>query len=408
MLNRKKKEKEKRGTFHTSEVVFLLLITCFISVLMGVVCRIGYEQNNKEEINGMSESLKKIVENYNYIVDNYYKDVDPDVLAKGAINGMIAALGDNYSNIIDEESLDNFNKQLEGSFFGVGIEITNNKENNVEIVSVFKDSPADQAGLQSGDIVLEVDGTNFLGKSMSEVTKFISEQKNNKIQMKVQRNEEEKVVELRKTKVIIPSVNGKLVEKEGKKVGYIAIDTFSNTTYLQFKTVLNNLEEQGIQGLMIDVRGNSGGHLTAAENILSLFLDQKHVIYQTETKTNKKKVYSSGKTTKKYPITILQNLASASASELLAAAFQESYGAKVIGTNSYGKGTIQELVSLSDTTEYKFTTKKWLTPNGNWVNEKGVQPDVTVDMNEEYKLHPSEETDNQFQTALSETVNRIR
>lgn len=408
MLKRKKKEKEKRGTFHTSEVVFLLLITCFISVLMGVVCRIGYEQNNNEEINGMSESLKKIVENYNYIVDNYYKDVDPDVLAKGAINGMIAALGDNYSNIIDEESLDNFNKQLEGSFFGVGIEITNNKENNVEIVSVFKDSPADQAGLQSGDIVLEVDGTNFLGKSMSEVTKFISEQKNNKIQMKVQRNEEEKVVELRKTKVIIPSVNGKLVEKEGKKVGYIAIDTFSNTTYLQFKTVLNNLEEQGIQGLMIDVRGNSGGHLTAAENILSLFLDQKNVIYQTETKTNKKKVYSSGKTTKKYPITILQNFASASASELLAAAFQESYGAKVIGTNSYGKGTIQELVSLSDTTEYKFTTKKWLTPSGNWVNEKGVQPDVTVDMNEEYKLHPSEETDNQFQTALSETVNRIR
>ena len=404
----KKKQKEKNGTFQTSEVVFLLIITCVISIFMGVICSNGSFKLQTEEIKVNNESLNKIIQNYQYIIENYYEDVDQEELAKGAINGMINALGDDYSNVIGEDALDNFNKQLEGSFVGIGIEITNNEENNVYLVSVFKDSPADRAGMQAGDIIVSVEDTSFLGKPMTEVTKFIQALNKNKLKMTYRRDGIDQTVELTKEKIIIPSVSGKMMEQEGKKIGYIAVDTFSNTTYSQFKKTLETLEGEGMQGLVIDVRGNSGGHLTAAENILSLFLNKNHVIYQTQTKKETKRVYSTGREDKTYPVVILQNFKSASASELLASAFQEAYGSVVVGTNSYGKGTIQELVNFSSDSEYKFTTKKWLTPKGNWVNGKGVQPDVAVDLNEEYQNNPSEETDNQLQTALSEVTKEIK
>lgn len=161
------------------------------------------------------------------------------------------------------------------------------------------------------------------------------------------------------------------------------------------------MEKQNIDGLILDVRDNSGGHLTTVVDILSNFLDSKNVIYQTETKTETKKFYSKGKENKTYPIVVLQNASSASASELLSIALQEQYGATVIGEDSYGKGTVQELVTTGDT-EYKFTTKKWLSPKGNWIHEKGVTPDINVSLDTIYYDDPTEENDNQLQAALNE------
>lgn len=151
--------------------------------------------------------------------------------------------------------------------------------------------------------------------------------------------------------------------------------------------------------MVIDVRDNSGGHLTTAVSILSLLLDKTHVIYQTQTKETTEKFYSTGKETKSYPIVVLQNAQSASASELLSIALQEEYGATVIGEVSYGKGTVQELVN-ADSAEYKFTTKKWLSPKGNWIQKKGVIPDIVVTLDQNYIDNPSEKNDNQLQTAI--------
>ncbi len=190
------------------------------------------------------------------------------------------------------------------------------------------------------------------------------------------------------------------MKKNGKKIGYIYIGIFANATTKQFETKLKELEDEQIDSLIIDVRNNSGGHLTTAVSILSNLLDKTHVIYQTETKNKTEKFYSNGKQTKTYPIVVLQNNASASASELLSIALKEEYGATVIGNVSYGKGTVQELVN-SNSAEYKFTTKKWLSPKGNWINETGVKPDIEVEQGDSYSDNPIDENDTQLQAALN-------
>lgn len=392
----KKKKKEVDGTFKSNEVIFLIVVTCVVSCCMGGICTLKYQQQNNYNTN--DESLKNIIDNYNYIIDNYYGDVDQKILAEGAINGMVEALGDDYSNVIDENSKDNFNKLLAGSFKGIGVEVTNNKEGNIEVLYVFENSPADKAGVKAGDKIVKIDNNDFKGKNINELTKYIKEK--NKIKMTVERNGEQQSFDLSKATIIIKSVYSEMIEKNNKKIAYVIITTFSNTTYNQFKEILENFEKQGFDSLVIDVRNNSGGHLTAVENMLSLFLDKTNIIYQTETKTAKNKIYSTGKTTTTYPIVVIQNGDSASASEMLTSALQEQYGATVVGTNSFGKGTVQELVNLAGQAEYKFTTKKWLTPKGNWINEVGIKPDIEVELSDQYIAAPSHDTDNQLQAAL--------
>lgn len=391
-------KRESKNAFHTSEVVFLIIITCIVSIFMGITISSHFVPKavTKQE----NEFVSKILEHYQYIKDHYYEDVDQDTLLNGAIAGMLDALEDPYSTFIDETTSDNFNMSLNGNYSGIGIEITNNKEGNIQIVGVFPSSPAAQAGLQVNDIVTAIDGTDMLGKDKSELTKYVKEKQLDQFTLTVLRGEENIEVTVKKTIVEIPSVSSKVYEQNGKKIGYIYFSIFSNTTDRQFQKELKSLEEQGIDSLIIDVRENSGGHLTTAINIVSLFLDQTKVIYQIEMKNEVTKYYSKGNETKSYPIVVLQNNNSASASELLSAALKESYGATVIGETSYGKGTVQELVDGKDGIEYKFTTKKWLTPNGNWIHKKGITPDIEVKLDVNYFANPNDTTDNQLQEAI--------
>jgi len=388
----------KKAVFHTAEVVFLIVVTCVVSIAM------GFFAGNKAEYsleNSLSddEHVNEFLSNYEYIMENYYDQIDSETLMDGALNGMLEALGDDYSTVI---SSDTFDAQLEGNYQGVGVEISK-IENDIIIISVFDGSSAAEAGLKPGDIIISVDGVDYSDKDVSSITKYITTSKADSFEFVVLRNNENFTVTLKRGKVTIPSVESKVFERNGKKVGYIYIDIFASATVEQFSTALNNLEKQNIDGLIIDVRNNSGGHLTTVVDILSNFLDSKKVIYQTETKTKTKTFYSKGTETKTYPIVVLQNSASASASELLSIALQEQYGATVVGEVSYGKGTVQELVTSGDT-EYKFTTKKWLSPNGVWIHEKGVTPDVSISLDLSYYDNPTDENDNQLQTAINELV----
>ena len=235
----------------------------------------------------------------------------------------------------------------------------------------------------------------------SEFSKYTKKKKDGKFQVVYTHEGEEKTAKLERSIIIIQSVSSEVIERNNHKMGYIQIDIFSATTYSQFKKSVEKLEKEQVEGMVIDLRGNTGGHLTVVSDMLSLFMDKKHVLYQIEDKDKKTKYYSTGKETKDYPVVVLQNEGSASASELFTAAMKESYGAKVVGTKSYGKGTVQELNTLQDGTQYKFTTKKWLTPKGNWVHEKGIAPDVEVELDEGYRNEPTRENDNQFQRAVS-------
>lgn len=390
------KKSNRKAVFHTTEVVVLIVITCVVGLAMGFFLgnRVDYTLTSKTE---EDEYVTEFLKNYQYIMENYYGQIDSETLMDGALEGMLAALGDDYSTVISSNT---FDAQLEGNYEGVGIEIYSNGDQFI-IVSVFEGSSAAEAGLKAGDVIVSIDGISYAGKTASDITNYVSTSQSASFEFEILRDNTSMSVTLNRGKVTIPSVESKTYEKNGKKIGYIYIDIFATATIDQFSETLNQLEKENIDGLILDVRGNSGGHLTTVVDILSNFLDNKNVIYQTETKTETKKFYSKGKVTKTYPIVVLQNSFSASASELLSIALQEQYGAIVIGEPSYGKGTVQELITTGDT-EYKFTTKKWLSPNGNWIHEKGVTPNINVSIDTAYYDNPIDENDNQLQTALEQ------
>lgn len=397
---KEKFEKRNKNNFKTIEVLFLIFLTALVGVIIGYLIK----SPTKTKIE--DKNIQEIVDNYNYIINNYYEDVDKDKLLSGAIEGMINSLDDDYSKLISEEGNSTFYATLEGSYEGIGVQIYNDDNNNIVVLGVLDASPAKEAGIESGDIIKKIDDKILENTDISALTKYIKDNEKESYNVVIERNNIEKTLTIKKSTVTIKSVSSKLIEKENHKIGYIYISIFSNQTASQFKKILDDLEKQNIDSLIIDVRENTGGHLTTVTEILSELLDSNNVIYQIEKNKKVTKYYSTGTVTKKYPIVILQNKNSASASELLSAALKESYGATIVGENSYGKGTVQEMISISNGDNYKFTTKKWLTPDGNWINKKGVEADIKVSLNESYLENPSDENDNQLQEAINVIVEK--
>ena len=385
-----------KKNFNYKEVIFLVILTCVVSLWMGNAIKLNKIEPKTES----DDYLKEFEENYQYILDNYYDEVNKEAIIKGAISGMVNALGDDYSVAINDESSNNFNTRLTGSYSGIGIEIVNDNNYNIIISDVFEDTPAAKAGLKVMDVILSIDDVDFSNKKTSELTDYIKESNKEKYIIKVKRGTEELSFEIERQLIQIKSIYSELKEIDDHKIGYIYISVFASNTADQFKAAVESLEKQGMDSLIIDVRYNTGGHLTSAVEILSYLLSSDKVIYQIESKGITTKYYSKGSETKTYPIVVLQNKNSASASELLSAALKEEYGATIIGEVSYGKGTVQELVTLTDGTQYKFITKKWLTPKGNWINGVGVSVDIEEALSKEYENNPTEENDNQLQRAV--------
>ena len=392
-LDIKVNKRKNMPTFKTKEVVFLLVLTSIIALTMGGL--VTYNVALKGE--RVDEELQDFIENYDYIVENYYGDVDKTKLIDSAIAGMLTTLDKNSAYVGGEDT--NFSIYLEGTYEGTGIQVYNDDNNNVVIYSVFEGSAASKAGLQAGDIIVKLNDKDTTNMTISDFADLVKKQKGTFI-ITYKRDGKEKSVKLSVNKVELKSVFSKVIKKEDKKIGYIRVSIFANNTYEQFKKKLQDLEDKNIDGLVIDLRGNSGGHLSAAEEIISLFLNSSHPIYQIKTKEYQKKYYSTGKETKKYKISILIDGNSASASEVVTSALMEQYGAKTIGEKSYGKGTVQELQTLPNGEQYKLTTKSWLTSKGEVIDGKGIKPDYEVSLDDKYLEDPSDENDNQLQKAL--------
>ena len=392
-------------TFKIYEVFILIFLTSIVSFILGMLVF----DRNKEEFNNnciLSPEISKFVDNYNYIVDNYYGELDKDKLISSAISGMLDGVGDPYTTYINDDSSNVFNTSLEGNFQGIGVEIINDDNGNIVIFDVIKDSPAYKSGLQKFDIIKSFNGESLDGVSTSDFVSKVKKVESSNIELLIVRGNEEITVNVQRDNVVIRSVESFVFEKNDRKIGYLYLKIFANNSFVQFKEELNKLEFQGIDSLIIDVRGNTGGHLSSVENILGLFLDSSHVIYQTEDKNGIKKFYSHGNVTKEYNIVVLTNEASASASEILTAALKEEYGAVIIGKKTFGKGTVQELKTLYNGEQYKFTTKKWLTPKGNWINATGIEVDIDVEFNKDYYDNPCYENDKQLQAAINYLENK--
>lgn len=398
-MNEKEPQSKKTEVFGVVEVVVLLFITCFVALLIGF--SIG--KSRRLTIGSNADDLaeyEEFIYNYQYILNHYYKDINRSDLMKAAINGMLEFLDDPHSVYMDEAESENFNILLTGNYRGIGVQIVNNDDNNIEVVSVFKNSPAEKAGILPGDVIVAVNDMNLEGQLPSALSDYIKEGPQTDFLLRVVRNGENIEISIKREDVIIESVLSKIFEQDGKKIGYLGVSIFAANTYEQFKKELENLENQKIDSLIIDLRDNSGGHLSVVSDMLDLFLDKTNIIYQLESKTGIEKVYAKGKANKTYPIVILSNKNSASASEIMASALQECLHATVIGTGSYGKGTVQELITLPNGEQYKFTTKKWLTSQGNWINGAGIKADVYVELDPSYYQEPSEDKDNQLKQAI--------
>ena len=380
--------------------IFEVVIIIFISIVFGII--VGYVLTYTRSPLGSVKSnskLSEIISTYNSIKDNYYKEIDDDTLVNAAVSGMIGSLDDKYSNYMDSSTTDSFNESVEGSFVGIGITIMYDGEYN-KIIAVDDKGPSNNI-LKVDDLIVEVSGKDVRGIYGDDLKKLIRGKVGTTVKIKVLRNNKNLTFSIKRTNIEIETVKSNYFDVESKRIGYLDVDVISSNTYKQFNKNLKRLENKNIDSLIIDLRDNPGGHLSQTKEILSMFFNKKTVLYQLKDKDTKKKIYSSSNETRSYPIVILVNDGSASASEIITSCFMENYNnIKVVGTTTYGKGTVQQSHQLSTGTSIKYTVQEWLTSKGKSINEKGIKPDEELLMNSEYYSNPTYNTDNQLQKAI--------
>ncbi len=372
--------------------IILVIISAFIIGLLGAYLGVNLVQPEvgKTEVGTKSqevENFDKVEEAYSLIEQHYIEEVEGNELIEGAIQGMLNTLEDPYSTYMDEEAMINFNEQIESSFQGIGAEVSM-VEGKVTIIAPIKDSPAEKSGLQPNDQVLKVDDEELEGLDLNQAVEKIRGEKGSKVTLSILRGENNFDVELTRDDIPVETIYSSTKEVEGKKTGVIEITSFSEQTSTDFKKELTKLEESGIEGLIIDVRGNPGGLLDSVEDMLKEFVPKDMPFLQIEDQQGEKEQHFSELEVKKdYPITVLIDEGSASASEILAVALKET-GYNVVGTKSFGKGTVQQAVPLGENGMIKLTFYKWLSPEGNWIHEKGVKPTLKVKQPDYYYSHP--------------------
>lgn len=393
-------------SFSLKEMLAIITITGIICAFAGGAV-INHKYSTK---NGTSyatllkdQNLKEFLDVYATLNEDYYASVDKKSAIDGAIDGLMKNAYDDYTSYLDKDAASSLNASLNGTYEGIGISISNATPGL--IVKVYSDSPAKKAGLLENDIITAINSQDITNLSSSEIAKLIKESQSKKVNLAIKRGEETFNVDVNIETLSTPAVDYKVLSNEEKKVGYLAITTFSNTLGNQVKSALEEMESMGIESLILDLRNNGGGLLSAAVDVANLFLEKGKTIYGLEDKNGKdpKFYYDTTSTKREYPIVILMNGATASASEILASALIDSYGATSVGTTSYGKGKVQQTKRLSDGSLVKYTTSRWVTPNNECIDTYGISPEYGVELDIKYD---EEEniigiTDNQLAKARS-------
>lgn len=370
----KKNITKNKTKFNIKEAVILMIITFAFGLILGGVIMYG-----KGFFGGNSSSLNEFISTYNDIINTYYQDVDADLLLDAGLSGMINYLGDPYAAYMSKEATDDFNENVEGEYVGIGLEIIyNNINKTVKIGEVFEGGPAEKAGILTDDILLKVDDKSIEGMTSTDIAKIVKGTSGTNVKITIKRDNQELDFDIKREKVDIQNVTSDIYEEDNHKIGYIDIAIFASNTFKQFEKELLSLEEQNIDSLIIDVRGNSGGYLTTVTDIISLFTKKDSVIYQLKTKDEIESISDKTDTSRDYPIVVLVDALSASASEVLCGALKENYGATVVGIKSFGKGKVQKAYTLSNGSMVKYTFQEWLTPLGNSIDGVGIVPDIEI------------------------------
>ena len=382
--------KSRKG-FSLKSVAIIVIVTAIItSLTTGLII-----YNNSKLILGSASlsndsALKEFLKVYSSLDENYYEDIDKTKMIDAAIAAMLKYLGEDYSTYLNQTETDSLSNKLSGTFKGIGISITNGNE----IVKVYEDTPAFKAGLKENDKIIRINDTDTEGKNQIEVANLIDKTKENTLV--VSRDGAELTFKVIPEEINTP-LTTQVYEKNDKKIGYIYIEAFTEKVGEEFKKSLEDLEQQGITSLIIDVRENTGGYLKGATEIASLFLEKGKTIYSLEGKDGVTTYKDETDEKKDYPVILLINENTASASEVLAAALQDSYGAKLVGKISYGKGKVQQTKQLEDGSMVKYTSARWLTPEGECIDGFGLAPHYEEDI---VQNEDGTYTDNQLNKAI--------
>ncbi len=382
--------KSRKG-FSLKSVAIIIIVTAIItSLTTGLII-----YNNSKLILGSASlsndsALKEFLKVYSSLDENYYEDIDKTKMIDAAIAAMLKYLGEDYSTYLNQTETDSLSNKLSGTFKGIGISITNGNE----IVKVYEDTPASKAGLKENDKIIRINDTDTEGKNQIEVANLIDKTKENTLV--ISRDGAELTFKVMPEEINTP-LTTQVYEKNGKKIGYIYIEAFTEKVGEEFKKSLEDLEQQGINSLIIDIRENTGGYLKGATEIASLFLEKGKTIYSLEGKDGVTTYKDETDEKKDYPVILLINENTASASEVLAAALQDSYGAKLVGKISYGKGKVQQTKQLEDGSMVKYTSARWLTPEGECIDGFGLAPHYEEDI---VQNEDGTYTDNQLNKAI--------
>ena len=395
-------EKEKKIKVY--KILMLVVLSVFITVMITSISLYTYFTKNPISISAKSNNkdISNKLDKYREIIDKYYLgEVDESKLEEGAIKGYIEGLDDPYTEYISKEDMESYLDDTMGNFVGIGIYmIKNTKYDKIQVLSTIKGSPAEEAGIQSGDLIISVDGIEYKADDMTAVSNKIKGEEGTKVTVELLRGSENVKYELTRSKVKVNQVEGKVISDD---IGYIKFTSFDETTAEDFKKQYQELAKKNIKSLIIDLRNNGGGIVDKALEIADYIADKDSVLLYEVDKNNKETVRKA-KTDPiiNMPIIILTNENTASASEILAGALKDLGKAKTVGTTTYGKGVIQQILKLNDGSGLKITIEEYQTPNKNKINKVGIEPDEKVELPDSvesiFTIKESEDT--QLQKAI--------
>ena len=366
----------KKGKgFNLMSVVIIICVTSLISAITaGIIVTNNYDLSYK----GLStdKNLNEFLKAYSNIVNNYYEDIDKEKMLDAAMDAMLNYLGDNYTTYLTKEQRKELEERLAGEYEGLGIKISGR-----EIVEITENSPASEAGLMVGDLFVSVEGTDVTNATSSIISTLIKDDSKKEVNIVIDRNGNQMPFKITKSLIPTSSISYELKENN---IGYLKIDIFSRPLTSEIENALVDMESKGMQKLIIDVRDNTGGYLDSAETTASLFLEKGKLIYSLQDKNGKEDYKDTTETKRDYPIVVLTNRNSASSSEILAAALKDSYNAILVGETSYGKGKVQQTYDIENGGMAKYTSAKWLRPNGSCIDGVGLKPDYEVNIIYDY------------------------
>ena len=396
--------------------IMLVALTAFITCIITTACLVEkYDIGNGTGVlssligSTNDDKITEALSNIENLIEKYYLyDIDEQKAIDGAISGYVDSLGDEYTEYIPASEMEEYTETIMGNFVGIGIYMVQNTEKNViEVLAPIKESPAEKAGILPGDIIKSVNGVQYTGEQMTEASNNIKGEEGSKVKLEILRGEETLNFEIERKKINTNPVVAEKIEDETAQlegnIGYLEISSFDEGTAEDFKTKFEQLKSEGITSLIIDLRNNGGGIVDEALAIADYIVPKgKDLLITVDKDGNEEIEKSENDPIIDMPIVVLVNENTASASEILAGALKDLDEATIVGTKTYGKGVIQQVLSLRTGAGLKVTVEEYYTPNRTKINKVGIEPDEVVKLPETVKnpLLVTKEEDTQLQKAI--------